>query len=48
LLVRLDQLEADIARLEREIASARHERISVSSEPAPASATAAEAEVSER
>jgi hypothetical protein len=46
-LVRLDTIEATIARIDREIASAKGETVSVSVEPAPASTPNAGAEVNE-
>lgn len=45
LLAKLDELEESITRLERELAAERCEDVSVGEEPAPASATTAEAEV---
>ncbi len=47
LLLRLDDLEAAISRVERQIAEAKGEKTSVNEEPAPASAANAEAEVLE-
>ena len=44
-LARLDALDASIAKVEREIAEAKGEKVSVSEEPAPASAQTTEAEV---
>jgi hypothetical protein len=44
-LVRIDVLDESIQRVEREMATARAEVVSVSTEPAPAASNAAESEV---
>jgi hypothetical protein len=44
-LTRMDHLDAEIGRVERELASRKGEAITVSNAPPPASATTGEAEV---
>lgn len=44
LLLKLDDLEREIARMEREIAATREESVTVKSEPAPTSASSTPAE----
>lgn len=44
-MVRLDTLDASIARVDREMSAARGEAVTVSETPAPAGAQAGEAEV---
>ena len=48
LLIRLDGLDADIARLEQEIASVKETKVTVHEQPAPSTATTGDAEVVER
>ncbi len=48
LLVRLDGLDVDIARIERAVAALKGERVSVSQQPAPAATERAEAEIVEK
>lgn len=47
LLVRLDGLDADVARIERAIAALKGEQVSVGEQPAPVATERAEAEIVE-